>query len=419
MKVLSEAKCMFKQNNKRNMMKTFYRIYQGIMKVAMNFVPYNKPKVYYGEEATREMSQDIAEIHKNILLVTDAGVRRLGLINSALAALSQNGVEVAVFDKVNANPTIKNVEDGLKAYESSGSTAIIAIGGGSAIDCAKLIGARANNPNKSVRQMRGIMKLRHALPPLFAVPTTSGTGSETTLAAVVIDSHTKEKFAVMDPKLVPKFAVLDPNMTLSLPPHLTASTGMDALTHAIESFVGRSNTHETKEYATNATKLIFENLETAFLKPFDMKARQNMMIASFEAGLAFTRAYVGNVHAIAHTLGGEYNVAHGLANAIILPKVLSFYGEKIYKKIGTLCNEINLFPELVTNEEKTLAFIQKIKDMNKLFGFPQYIEELKEEDIPKLVRRAKKEANPLYPVPVIFMDEEFGYIFHSLLAPKK
>lgn len=400
------------------MKKLFYRTFQGVMRAAMLFVPFNKPKIYFGEDAISQMANDIASSHKCVLVVTDAGVRSLGLCNPTLHALSQNGVEFSVFDKTNANPTVGNVEEGLKFFQNSNCTAIIAIGGGSAMDCAKLIGTRASNPKKSIRQMRGVLKVRHALPPLFAIPTTSGTGSETTLAAVVVDSHTKEKFALMDPKLVPKFAVLDPNMTLSLPPHLTASTGMDALTHAIESFVGRSNTRETKEYATNATKLIFENLETAFLTPSDIKARQNMMIASFEAGLAFTRAYVGNVHAIAHTLGGEYNVPHGLANAIILPKVLSFYGKKIYKKIGALCNEIGLFPELVTDEEKTLAFIQKIKDMNKLFGFPQYIEELKEEDIPKLIRRAKKEANPLYPVPVIFMDEEFGCVFHSLLATK-
>lgn len=400
------------------MKKLFYRTFQGFMRLAMYFLPYNKPQIYFGEDSINQMASDIAKNHKSVLVVTDSGVEALGLCNPTLLELEEVGVNVALFDKTNANPTIDNVEEGLKVYEQNACSAIIAIGGGSPMDCAKLIGARATNPKKSVRKMRGVLKITHALPPLYAIPTTSGTGSETTLAAVVVDKKTKEKFAVEDPKLVPKFAVLDPNMTLSLPPHLTASTGMDALTHAIESYVGRGNTRETKEYAINATKLIFENLEQAYLVPNDIKARQNMMTAAFEAGLAFTRAYVGNVHAIAHALGGQYNTPHGLANAVILPKVLSFYGKKIYKKIGNLCDEINLFPDLVTNEEKTLAFIQKIKDMNKLFGFPEYFEELKEQDIPRLVRHAKKEANPLYPVPMIFLDEEFTFIFHSLLAPK-
>lgn len=398
------------------MKKLFYRTYQAVMRVAMYFVPYNKPQIFYGEKATYDMARDIAASgHKKVLVVSDQGVMKLGLCDITFSALVANGVEFAVFDKTVANPTIENAQDGLEEYQENHCTAIIAIGGGSAIDCAKAIGALATNPKKSIRQMRGILKVRHALPPLYVIPTTSGTGSETTLAAVIVDAHTKEKFALVDPKLVPKFAVLDPNMTLSLPPFLTASTGMDALTHAVESFIGRCNTHETKEYAIHATKLIFENLETAFCHPNDLKARQNMMTAAFEAGLAFTRAYVGNVHAVAHTLGGQYNTPHGFANAVILPKVLSFYGKKIYKKIGALCDAIGIFPDLVTNEEKTFAFIQKIKDMNKTFGFPDYIKELKKEDIPKLIRRAKKEANPLYPVPMIFMDKEFACIYHSLL----
>ncbi len=402
------------------MKKLFYRTYQAVMRVAMYFIPYNKPQVFYGDKATNDMAKNISmSNHKNVLVVTDKGVLSLGLCNLVFDSLEQNNINYAIFDKTVANPTIQNVEDGLEEYKQNHCSAIIAVGGGSAIDCAKAIGARANNPKKSVRQMRGVLKVTHALPPLYAIPTTSGTGSETTLAAVIVDPNTKEKFAIEDPKLVPQFAVLDPNMTLSLPQHLTASTGMDALTHAIESFVGRGNTKETKEYAIHATKLIFENLEKAYNNPRDLKARQNMMTAAFEAGLAFTRAYVGNVHAIAHTLGGEYNTPHGFANAIILPKVLSFYGKTIYKKIGALCDAIGIFGDLVTNEEKTLAFIQKIKDMNKSFGFPDYIEDLKEEDIPKLVRRAMKEANPLYPVPMIFLEEEFTYIYHSLLPNKQ
>ncbi len=401
------------------MKKLMYRSYQVLMRGAMYLLPYNKPQVFYGENSLNEMAETIKQDgHKKVFVAADKGVLALGLCDEIFKALQNHNLEFVIFDGAEVNPTISNVENGLEIYKSNLCSSIIAIGGGSVMDCAKAIGARVSNPNKSVKSMKGILKVRHTLPDLYAIPTTSGTGSETTLAAVIVDDVTREKFVLEDPKLVPKFAVLYPLMTVTLPARLTATTGMDALTHAVESYIGRCNTKQTKEFAEDAIKLIFENLEKAYFEPSNILVRQNMMSASFLAGLAFTRSFVGNVHAIAHSIGGKYNLAHGLLNAIILPKVLSFYGKSIYKKIGTLCDKIGLFQDELTDEDKTIAFINKIKDLNKKFEIPEFITELKEQDIPALTKLAMKEANPLYPVPVIFEEKEFYYIYRSLLQDK-
>ena len=212
--------------------------------------------------------------------------------------------------------------------------------------------------------------------------------------------------------------MLDPNLTVSLPASLTATTGMDALTHAVEAYIGNSNTKETKQNAVMAVKLIFRNLTKAVKDGKDLEARENMQKAAFMAGVAFTRAYVGNVHSIAHTLGGEYSVPHGLANAIILPKVLEFYGKSIYKKIYKLCEEAEILTIHKNPKERCEAFIAKIYEMNKLYDIPTQVEKLKKEDINKLAKRAYAESNPLYPVPKIMSVQDFEKIYDELLANK-
>jgi alcohol dehydrogenase class IV len=248
--------------------------------------------------------------------------------------------------------------------------------------------------------MRGLLKITHKLPPLFAVPTTAGTGSEVTLAAVVSDPETHEKNACNDPKLRPKYAVLDPELTVGLPPHITSTTGMDALTHAVEAYIGKSNVKSTEEYAEKATKMIFENIEKAYTNGKDIEARDQMLKASFYAGQAFTRAYVGYVHAIAHNLGGQYGVPHGLANAIILPYVLEYYGETAHKRLAKLA-EIAGVKTTGSDKEKAEAFIEAIKTLNKNMNIPDGFDMVQEKDIPVIVERALKEGNPLYPVPKI------------------
>ena len=392
------------------------RFYQKVMKIGMYFLPYRKPVMIKGDNALNE----IPAIFKNkniekVLIVTDNGIVKLGLHNNLLNILKTQNINYILYDKTVPNPTIDNIEEGYKLYKENKCEGIIALGGGSPMDCAKVIGARVVNPKKSVTKMRGLLKVKGPLPTLVAIPTTAGTGSETTLAAVVTDGVTHEKYAINDTDLIPHYAVLDASLTIFLPPMLTATTGMDALTHAVEAYIGKSNTKETRKCAEQAVKLIFDNLETAFVDGKNKDARNNMQEAAYLAGVAFTRAYVGNVHSIAHTLGGKYGVPHGLANSILLPIVLEYYGKAIYKSISKLCKKIGLFNDKLTDKEKTESFIEKIKNMNKSFGIGEKVDQLKVEDIDVLAKRAEKESNPLYPVPKIFNLEDFKNIYKKIL----
>lgn len=383
----------------------YCRAYQGVFKMAMPFLNWDEPYLLKGPGAVKDLPALIkSKGIMNVLVVTDKGLMGLHLLDGMFEALETQGIKYSVYDGVQPNPTIDNIEEARRIYLRNNCKGIIAFGGGSPMDCAKAAGARVTNPNQQVVDMRGQLKIRHALPPFFAVPTTAGTGSETTLAAVVSNPKTHEKNAINDPKLRPKYAVLDPELTLGLPPHITSTTGMDALTHAVEAYIGRSNTKTTEKYAEDATKLIFENLETAYKDGKNVAARENMLIASFYAGMAFTRAYVGYVHAIAHNLGGIYGTPHGLANAVILPYVLEYFGESAYERLAKLADVAGITNQSQSNEEKAKLFISKIKEMNKNMNIPEHFDFIEDKDIPTLVERALKEGNPLYPVPKI-MDE--------------
>ena len=373
--------------------------------MAMPFLNWDEPYLLKGPGAVKDLPALIkSKGIMNVLVVTDKGLMGLHLLDGMFEALETQGIKYSVYDGVQPNPTIDNIEEARRIYLRNNCKGIIAFGGGSPMDCAKAAGARVTNPNQQVVDMRGQLKIRHALPPFFAVPTTAGTGSETTLAAVVSNPKTHEKNAINDPKLRPKYAVLDPELTLGLPPHITSTTGMDALTHAVEAYIGRSNTKTTEKYAEDATKLIFENLETAYKDGKNVAARENMLIASFYAGMAFTRAYVGYVHAIAHNLGGIYGTPHGLANAVILPYVLEYFGESAYERLAKLADVAGITNQSQSNEEKAKLFIAKIKEMNKNMNIPEHFDFIEDKDIPTLIERALKEGNPLYPVPKI-MDE--------------
>lgn len=390
--------------------KAFCRTYQFVMKIAANFLPFRQPEILEGLEKVPEQIEKIGIA--SVLIVTDDVLHnKLHLIDGLKEGLEAKGIKYAVYDKTVPNPTIDNIEEGVALYKENACNALIAFGGGSPMDCAKGIGCRIARPNKEIPKMKGVLKVMKKLPVIFAVPTTSGTGSEATLAAVISNSVTHEKYAINDPVLIPKYAVLDPSLTLKLPKHITSTTGMDALTHAVEAYIGSSNTELTKAMAIKATKLIFENLKNAYDNGEDIKARRNMQLASYYAGVAFTRAYVGNVHAIAHTLGGFYGVPHGLANAVILPHILDFYGEKAYVKLSELANAVGIKG---TTEAKAKQFIQAVKDMNAYMNIPTTIDGIKEEDIPTMVERAFKEANPLYPVPKIMSKEDFTAMYHEI-----
>ena len=396
--------------------KIYYRICQKVLKLGMCFMDWSEPELLEGEGAVLKLPAFIKNKNlKKILVVTDKGLMGLHLLDPMFEELKKQGIEYAIYDGVQPNPTIPNIEECKDIYIKNKCEGIIAFGGGSPMDCAKAAAARVVKPKQSVRKMRGYLKVHKKLPPFFAVPTTAGTGSETTLAAVVTDPETHEKNAIADSCLRPKYAVLDPLLTVGLPPHITSTTGMDALTHAVESYIGKSNVKSTIRYAEEATKLIHANLEKAYINGKDIEARSNMLKGSYLAGSAFTRAFVGYVHAIAHNLGGMYNTPHGLANAVILPHVLEWYGKSAYKPLAKLADLIGITKEGMSVEEKGKAFINEIRRMNKAMNIPETFDFIKEEDIPTLVSRALKEGNPGYPVPKIMNRKDCEQVIRSIM----
>ena len=396
--------------------KGWYRTNQKVLKFFMRFMNWKEPELLQGEDAVLKLPSFIKnkDINK-VLIVTDKGLMSIHLLDALFDELKKN-IDYVVYDEVQPNPTIPSIEECKEIYIKNHCEGIIAFGGGSPMDCAKAAAARVVKPRQSVRKMRGYLKIHKKLPPFFAVPTTAGTGSETTLAAVVTDPTTHEKNAICDPCLRPKYAVLDPKLTIGLPPHITSTTGMDALTHAVESYIGKSNVKSTIRYAEEAVKSIHSNLEKAYQNGKDMEARNNMLYASYLAGNAFTRAFVGYVHAIAHNLGGLYNTPHGLANAVILPYVLEWYGSSVYKPLAKLADLIGITKENMTNEEKAKAYIQEIRRMNKAMNIPETFDFIKEEDIPVLVKRALKEGNPGYPVPKIMNAKDCESVIRLLMG---
>ncbi len=380
--------------------KCYYRMYQTAFKVAMNFLDWSEPQLLEGKGSILKLPEFIKSkgIGK-VLIVTDKGLMGLHLLDPMFEKFSQVGIEFVVYDEVQPNPTIPNIEAAREMYIKNGCQGFVAFGGGSPMDCAKAAAARVVKPNQTVRKMRGYLKVLKKLPPFFAVPTTAGTGSETTVAAVVTDPETHEKNAINDICLRPKYAVLDPELTVGLPPHITSTTGMDALTHAVEAYIGRSNTKQTRMQAEKATKLIFDNVEEAYKNGKNYEARENMLKGSYWAGCAFTRAYVGYVHAIAHNLGGLYGTPHGLANAVILPYVLEWYGSSVHSQLAKLADIVGI--EGSSEADKSDKFIAAIRKLNADMNIPTGFDMIKEEDLPTLIGRALKEGNPGYPVPRI------------------
>ncbi|MBR6812465.1 MAG: iron-containing alcohol dehydrogenase, partial [Oscillospiraceae bacterium] len=296
--------------------KAFCRVFQSAFRLALPILPYREPEIINSCSMLGSVFKK--EKISSVIIVTDKGIVANGLIKPLEDVLTKNGVAYTVYSGTQPNPTVENVEEAVALYRKNDCDGIIAIGGGSSMDCAKALGARIAYPKRSVHQMKGIMRILRSLPTLIAIPTTAGTGSEVTLAAIITESSVHHKYALMSFPLIPHYAVLDAALTYSLPPHLTATTGMDALTHAVEAYIGRSTTAETRRLALKAVKLVFENVEKAYLNGHDHAARDNMLHAAYKAGVAFSKSYVGYIHAVAHSLGGQYSTPHGLANAVIM-----------------------------------------------------------------------------------------------------
>lgn len=399
----------------KKMGKIYCRVFQAVMKVANYFLGYRTPElVSEGPGSIKKLPKIIlGKGVKNVLLVTDQGLVKIGLPKSLMDAMDEAGLKYSVFADVQPNPTDLNVEAGYKAYLENGCDGIIAFGGGSPMDCAKGIAAKIAHPNKTVAKLQGILKVHKKIVPFWAVPTTSGTGSETTVAAVITEAATHHKASIMDPAILPKYAVLDPELTMGLPPFVTATTGMDALCHAVEAYTNHTyNTNVEDTMAKDAVKLIHQYLLKAYEDGSDLEAREKMQYAAFYAGRAFTRGCVGYVHAIGHTLGGLYGVAHGLAMSVILPHVMRQFGSSVYSKLADLADVCGM--EGANEEEKALAFIAWIDDMKKKMGLPAGFDCIKDEDIDQIIEWADKEANPLYPVPVIWSKDDLRRQIHTI-----
>ena len=377
----------------------FYRFLMSLLKLVTVFIPAPKPTIYSGSGSAGKMCATIGHFGvKRVLVVTDAMLVKLGIVSGITDELERLGVEFVLFDEILPDPTYDAVEKGVSVALENNTDGILAIGGGSAMDAAKIIAARATNA-KPIQKLTGILKVSVPTLPLFVVPTTAGTGSETTIAAVVSDPNTNQKTPVIDPKLVPIAAALDPTLMLGLPPAITAATGMDALTHAIESYLSKHAAPDTDHYAMAAVTMIMHNLPICYQEGNNEQAREAMALASFYAGAAFTKANLGYVHAIAHQFGAFYHTPHGLANAIVLPHILEYSKTAATSRLAELGVAIGVGE--ASEDDLVLAqkFVDAVKALNVAIGIPASLDKLKEQDVASIASNALKEAHYLYPVP--------------------
>ena len=394
----------------------YCRAYQNTLRVISNFLPWREPELIDGVNSIEKLPGVIknkTEINQ-ILLVTDENLASLGLMNDFLAELGNKDIEYYVYDNFLSDPAVEDIENGLQCYKDNKCQGIVAFGGGSPIDCAKGIAARVARPEKNLIDMEGLLKVRKETPSLFAVPTTAGTGSEATVSAVIKDNNNTRKFVINDIPLIPDYAVHDPTLTVSLPPEITAYSGMDALTHAVEAYINKYNTERTRRFSEKAVNLIFNNLEKAYNNGENLEARRNMLKASYYAGLAFTRNYVGYCHAMTHALGGMYDMNHGRVNGIILPYLLKYYGDYVYEPLAKLAEEINIIDESIDLEAKTQKFIARVEQLREKLNIDRKINFIEGEDLPKLVENTYAEANPLYPVPKILSKKDIEDLFQLI-----
>ena len=390
------------------------RMFQAVLKIGNYFMGYRMPHYLEGPGKIRQLGAFLKEKNINdVLLVTGSGMVRRGQVQPMLDGFAENGIRYTLQTFDTTDPTSDDVELGYKTYREHGCKAIVALGGGSRIDCAKGIAAKAVHPRKKVSQLQGLLKVHWPIPPFVAIPTTAGAGSETTVAAVITDSATHRKAAINDPFLIPRYAVLDPELTVGLPPYTTATTGMDALAHAVEAYTNKTyNTKLENRLAKEAVRLIHDNILVAFEDGKNLQARQNMQRGAFYAGRAFTRGCVGYVHAIGHTLGGLYGVPHGLAMAVLLPHVMREFGASAHKRLAELADVCGI--EGANEAEKANAFIRWIEQTNAQMGLPDKFDVVQDRDIDQMITWAKKEANPLYPVPVVWARKDFRRLIQSI-----
>lgn len=377
----------------------FSRLRVRALGFAVRLAPAPTPLMLTGPDSALELARMIADRGaRSVVVVTDAMLVKLGVVTPVLNALKEAGLTVTVFSEVEPDPSIAIIMTGLERLKASEAGAVLAIGGGSSIDAAKaMIACHASK--RRPEQLDGYFKVRAQVLPFFAIPTTAGSGSEVTIASVVSDPDAGRKFAIVDNKLVPVAIALDPKLMLGLPLQVTAATGMDALTHAIESHLSTLSSPATQALSAAAARAIFRDLPRACENGGDVAARQSLAVASCMAGMAFTKVSVGYVHAIAHQLGPLYHLPHGYLNAILLPYVLDAYIDGATSPLAELALACGLGQD--GDEPRSLAerLIVEIRELNANIGIPHTIEQITDSDIPEIVKRALAEAHGTYAVP--------------------
>jgi len=395
----------------------YYRSFQFVLnKIGKPFMPFREPELIRGAGAYLKAAEILKEKgFKKPLIVADPIMETIGLIKPLTDKLEELGLSYVKYLGVEPNPTFNSVLPAVELAKKEETDSIITIGGGSSMDTAKIIGACLSKNTTDISKFKGLFKVGKKYNCIIAIPTTAGTGSEVTVAAVIIDPATRHKYSVNDPKLVPDYAILDETLLTSLPPKVIAACGVDALTHAVEAYIGSATNRKTRKAALDSINIIYHNLLGFYQDPHNLAAAKNMLYASYLAGIAFTNAYVGYVHALAHQIGGKYNVPHGFANAVILPYVLEAYGKKANKKLSEIAKMLELVHQESTDQAGRDAFIQYVKILNLQLDIPSFLKGvIKHEDLEELATNAAKEGNPLYPVPRIMGKKEFIELYMKI-----
>jgi len=394
---------------KHFLLRTRQALFSPIQKIQLNL----QPTMIKGEHALLDLVDVLKEKHMNrYMIVTTAGFIKRGTLQPFFERLDKSRIAYSIFQDVKPDPEISDVKKLKEYYIKEGCQGLIAIGGGSVIDCSKAALACVQTSHLDVKTVLETGRVSKILPLFIAVPTTAGTGSEVTAGAVITDPIRKRKYALSHLFLIPKYAVLDASLLTTLPAKMTAYTGMDALTHAIEAYINHFNNRKTKKYASEAIQSIFQYLIPSFLDGTNIQYRLELLEASYKAGVAITNNYIGYVHAIAHGIGGMYHLQHGMINAIILPIVLEEYGGAVTKKLAQIADVIGIAGH--TDQQKAEHFIKKLKELNRALGIPTSIPEIQEADIHYLATGAEKEGNPTYPTPVTWDVEQFEKVIRKI-----
>ena len=373
---------------------------------------------YFGPGARKELPEVIKRLGgKKALVVTDKGLIDFGVAEKVTKVLDEAGLPYAVFSEVKPNPTVSNVKAGIKAFEEAGADYIIAIGGGSAIDTAKGIGIVVKNPEFSdIVSLEGCAPTKNKSVPIIALPTTAGTAAETTINYVIIDEDKKKKMVCVDPNDIPAVAIIDAELMYSLPKSLTAATGMDALTHAIEGYVTKGAWEMSDMFEIEAVRMINKYLRTAVSEPQNPEGRNGMAIAQYIAGMAFSNVGLGLVHGMAHPMGSIFDIPHGVANALLLPTVMEFNMPYCLDKFPKVAEAMGVDISGMSKEEASRAACDAVKKLSIEVGIPQHLSELgiKEEDIPELAEQALNDVcTPGNPRPVTL--EEIKSLYKKVL----